>query len=112
MKTDMTTLIAFVDEHFSFSEEKYPQMVGMNEQERHDFIVRHLALHLGKFSGKVIGVSEKVDHGSEEDTEALHSAITKLIIATLRLAGETGMSGEDIIRAIEKKYGATIPRKE
>lgn len=104
MNKDLDTLIAYIAEHFTFDEETYPELRGASEEERLAFAIRHSALHMSKTAGKIAAVSEDVDHGRELDMESLRENTMKSLINTLRLAELVGMSGNDLVQAIEKKY--------
>ena len=108
MKGELDRLIQFVGKLFVFDEKKYPELTGASDKERFDYGVRHSALHLAKFGGKVAAVSEDVDHGGEGDIEELRKAVPRLLITVLKLADLLGMSEADLIRAIEEKYKQTL----
>ncbi|MBL1433972.1 hypothetical protein COB87_000120 [Candidatus Wolfebacteria bacterium] len=104
MKGNMQELMDFISENFVFDESIYPELKNANEEQKLRFAVRHQALHFGKTSGNIIAVSERVDHGKEMDMEVLKKNVSKAFINTLRLASSIGMTGEDIVAAVEKKY--------
>jgi hypothetical protein len=108
MKGELDALIAYLEKHFVFDETHYPELKGADEQYRFDYGVRHLALHIMKFGGKIGAVSEDKDHGGDGDVEKLKESVPRLLITTLRLAGLLKMSEADLIDAIEKKYKAKL----
>lgn len=107
---NLDALIEYAGRHAQFTEELYPELVGATEEERLAFIIRHSALHFAKTAGKIASISEAVDHGGEMDMEALRANVWKSFLNTLWLAKYAGVSGEQILAAIEKKYGEEIPR--
>ena len=112
MEKDIDKLIQFISEHFVFNEDVYPELKDVGEKERLNFAIRHLSLHFSKTAGKVTAVSEAVDHGRHVNVEELKANVPKALITTLRLAELVDVSGEDLIKAIEKKYGDRIDFKE
>jgi hypothetical protein len=74
------------------------------------FAVRHCALHFAKTAGKISAVSERVDHGEDIDMNELRENVHKALINTLRLADLVGLSGKDLIVAVEEKYQDTIQK--
>lgn len=97
-------LIEFISKHFVFDDKTYPELKGKDSVQIKYFAIRHSALHFAKTAGKISSFSEDVDHGGAEDLEELKKNISKSLINTLRLAELVGMSGEDLIKAIEDKY--------
>jgi len=108
MNGELDKLISYLTEHFVFDETHYPELKGASEAYRFEYAVRHLALHLAKFGGKVAAVSEDKDHGGEGDNEKLKESVPRLLISALRLAGLLNMTEADLVEAIEKKYKAKL----
>lgn len=104
MSGDIDKLIKFITGHFHFDAETYPELEGASDESKLRFAIRHSAIHFAKTAGKVVAVSEKADHGEQIDFDSLKVDIPKSIVNALRLAQLVGMSGEDIIKAIEKQY--------
>ena len=108
MNGDIDRLIRFTAKHFVFDEKAYPELKDVTDKQRFAFSIRHCLMHLTKTSGKISAVIEQADHGKEFDMAQLKTDISKDLINTLRLAELIGMSGGDLIHAIEEKYNDTI----
>lgn len=106
MTKEIDKVMEFIAKHFVFDENAYPELKGKSEEEKLKFAVRHCALHFSKTAGKVVAVSESVDHGNDINLDSLREDVPKAFINTLRLAELVGMSGEDIVKAVEEKYKA------
>ena len=100
----LDSLIAFIAKNHPFNAEKYPELLGKDEDQRLVFALRHTALHFSKTAGKIAAVSEDVDHGGTVDMSDLRVNTVKSLINTLRLAELIGLSGADLMREIEEKY--------
>ena len=86
---------------FPFNRERYPGFDRLNPEERRNFALRHVALHVGKAQGALMGVVEALDHGGELNIEALTVALRKLLVDTIQTAGIAGISAETLLLAIE-----------
>lgn len=104
MKNDLSSLIAFVGKNVIFDEKKYPELAGASEKERFLFALRHSGLHFAKTAGKVAAVGEDLDHGGEPDVAELKKQVWKSLVNAFWLADKIGMTEEEILDAIEKKY--------
>ncbi len=107
---DLDALISLICRHFTFTAAVYPELHGMSEERRLAFALRHSALHFAKTAGKISAVSERVDHGEDIDMNELRQNVHKALINTLRLADLVGLSGKDLIAAVEEKYQDTIQK--
>ena len=94
-------LIQYTRERWTFDERTYPELRGTNEADCFTFAVKHSALHFAKTAGKIVAVSEKVDHGEEIDRSELTVQISKSLINTLRLAELLNMSEDDLYKAVQ-----------
>ena len=99
----------FVTAHYPFTPAKFPSIEDATEDEIQRFAVRHLALHTGKTVGKIIAAIEPSDHGAALDIEEIRENLPKSLINTLRLASLVGMTGSELLAAIEKAYGEELP---
>ena len=108
MKRGIDELTQFISQHFLFNEAHYPELRNANDEQRLVFAIKHSALRLAKTAGKISAVAEDIDHGTKPNLDELRTNIPKALINTLRLAELVGMSEVDIIKAIEKKYGASV----
>jgi len=81
--------------------ERYPALAGMDDAQRRMFLVKHSLLHVSKTVGKVAAVCEDFDHAGVKGAEsaaALQDGVVKLFVNALKLAEETGLSAEDLLR--------------
>jgi hypothetical protein len=104
----LTTVITYIGKHFVFDEKKYAALAGATEQQKLKYGINHSALHFAKTAGKIAAVSEGADHGAELDIAELKENVPKALINTLKLAELIGMTEEEIVAAIEKKYGDKV----
>lgn len=111
MNGKLNELIAYITENYPFTEKRFPEMEHLTEDQQHALAIRHLALHAGKTTGKLIGVSEAADHGAPIDVELLKVEIPKALINTLRLAELVGMTEKDLLMSLEEKYGTPFVSK-
>lgn len=102
--TDIDRLMALIATHWSFDEMTYPELKGKNETEINAFGFHHSALHVAKTAGNIAAVLEQTHHGSVLDTDALKTQTGKMLINTLMLAHQLGLTGDDLIRFVEEKY--------
>jgi hypothetical protein len=100
----LNELIAFIAERFRFEAPAYPSLAGKTAEECLVFGIQHNALHVAKTAGKIASVMESVDHGGSLDAEELRKHVSRSLINTLRLAELVGLTGEEMVRAVEEKY--------
>jgi len=109
MKDELNKLIKFISENLVFDEKAYPELKNVDEEKRLLFALKHSALHFSKTAGKIAEVNERIDHGKEANSDELKSNVSKALINTLRLAELVGITGDDLIQAIENKYNKKLP---
>jgi hypothetical protein len=103
LKTSMHTLQELIDhigKTWVCDAARYPELAGMSEVDRLNFIIKHQVLHLSKTTGKLATLAEAYDHSREglgEASEELRNLATKLFINSLKLAEEVGMSADDLL---------------
>lgn len=95
-------LMNYIAERYAFTEEKYPELRLLDEQGRYAFAVRHLGIHFAKTAGKIVTVSEAVDHGGAIDEESLKVDVAKSLLSTLRLAELLHMNTDDLVSRIKQ----------
>jgi len=105
MNGDIDKLIKFIAKYFPFDEKTYPELKGANKEKHLIFAIRHSAIHFAKTAGKIAAVSEDADHNRKIKIGELKENTSKSLINTLRLAELLNMSEDDLISAIEKKFG-------
>jgi hypothetical protein len=71
-------LMNYIAERYAFTEEKYPELRLLDEQGRYAFAVRHLGIHFAKTAGKIVTVSEAVDHGGGDRRRESESRRSKI----------------------------------
>lgn len=94
--TDLASLMAFIGERYTFTEEHYPNLDKLSPNDRHVFAVRHSALHMMKSTGKIAAEAEKADHGGMMHFSDLKTATTKMLVNVLKLAEELNISPEEL----------------
>ena len=98
----MDELINYIREKWSCTPLRYPEMEGMNEDEKLRFVLRHSALHFAKTAGKIAGASENADHGDRFNLNDLKTNTAKSLINTLYLAGQLKMTSKDLEQITKK----------
>jgi len=101
-------LIRFIADRHVFSDTKYAELQGVSEEQKFRFALRHMALHFSKTAGKIAAISEAVDHGKPLDREDLKVNVSKSLVNTLRVAELTGLSEDDLIRAVERQFDDSL----
>lgn len=102
LTADLSSLMAFIGEHYTFTEEHYPGLNQLSVEQRLLFVVRHNALHMMKSTGKIAAEAETADHGGLINEENLKVAMTKMLVNVLKLAEELGISGDDLATRVPK----------
>lgn len=96
----LRTLMEFIGARYQFTPENYPEMEGMSEEQKKAFAVSHSAHHMMKSLGRIATECESYDHGSRMNGPALREATVKMLINTLKLAEELGMTPEELANAV------------
>jgi hypothetical protein len=91
---DLSSLMAYIGARYTFTPEYYPLLAKVGLAERQPFAISHSIMHLQKSLGQIAAESESHDHGGPMDINALEVATTKLLVSTLKLAEELGMTAE------------------
>ncbi len=94
--TDLSSLMAFIGERYTFTEEHYPNLDKLSPNERHVFAVRHSVLHMMKSAGKLAAEAERADHGGGMSFSELKTATTKMLVNVLKLAEELRIPPEEL----------------
>jgi hypothetical protein len=94
-------LIEYIAASYNFSEEKYPALQNLSDEQKQDFAIRHLSFHFSKTAGKIAAVCEGVDHGKGYDLPELKKNIAKAFINTLRLAQLADMGESELLQAVK-----------
>lgn len=79
---------------FPYTEENYPGQDFGPDESRRTFAVKHGLTHLTKSVGKIAAIVEANDHGAKLDEQQLRIDIAKVLMTTLNMAQNLGMSGE------------------
>ena len=93
---NLASLMQYIGERYTFTEEHYPGFNKFSEKEQKVFAVRHSHLHMSKSAGKIAAEAETADHGGTMNEEKLCVATAKMLVNALKLAQELGMSAEDL----------------
>lgn len=101
---DLDRLINVITTHWKFDDRSYPAIKGKSLAEVQRFALNHSALHFANTAGKIVGALERIDHGAEMDIDDLKMNTGKMLINTLMLAHQLGLSGDDLARFVEDKY--------
>ena len=93
----------FITEKYKNTEENYPELAKLSDEERVKFDVRHCALHSIKIAGKLAAVSEDADHGETLDTEKVKKLAVKELINALVLADRVGLSADELLKRVSEE---------
>ncbi len=100
METNLDTLMELTAKRFPADEENYPSLIGKTDEEKLVYQILHLTKRCGKFAN----VIEGYEHGGKElDIAELKDQVPKGVIDILRIAQTLGMTGEEIVKAMEKE---------
>jgi len=97
---DLSSLMLFIGERYTFTDKNYPGLDQLTPEQRKVFAVRHSQLHMSKSAGAIATEAEAADHGGQMDQERLKVATTKMLINSLKLAEELGMTPEDLAACV------------
>ena len=101
----MNNIYDDVAQIWEFTEEKYPLLAKLSEDERKAFVFGHILKHFHKSLGSLEEVLEKYEHDPNNglgDKEMVQKKVTKLFLNSVRLAQEVGVSPEDLEGASQK----------
>ena len=91
----------FIGSRYIFSEKSYPLLAEKPEVQRMAFAINHSILHMSKSLGKIAAECESYDHGHGRPNEdVVKEATVKMLINTLKLADELGMTADDLAKAV------------
>ena len=93
---DLVSLMIFIGDRYTFTGEQYPELRESTENHKRAFGVRHSLLHMNKVTGVIATEVERAEHGGEMDSEKLKVAVAKMLINTIKLAEELGMSPAEL----------------
>lgn len=98
----LASLMAFIGARYRFSGENYPNADLSTPEKVLAFAVLHSLKHISKSAGAIATETEAQDHGGVMDEENLRIATAKMLVNTLKLAEELGMSPGEL--------GAMVPK--
>ena len=101
--TTLEDLYAFVNESYTFTENTYPAMKGMDEEQKRMFAVNHGVLHMMKSLGKISAECEAYDHGDAKSIEQrteLPIALAKMLVNVLSLAHTLNISPDQLYEMV------------
>lgn len=100
--TDLSKLMKYISVRYTFTHEHYPLLAKVGLSERLPFAISHSIKHLQKSLGRIAAESESLDHGGPMDINVLREAMVKMLVSTLKLADEIGMSAEDLAALVPR----------
>ena len=100
--TDLRVVMEYIASRFTFTPEHYPLLAKLGLSERQPFAIGHSVKHLQKSLGEIAAESESLDHGGPMDINVLREATAKMLVSTLKLAEEIGMSAEELATMVPK----------
>lgn len=92
-------LMDLVTREWPFNEENYPLLKGCSDEEKKQFAIRHILIHMVKAHGQLAESVEPWDHGRNERNLGLCRAVGKLFKEILRLAEIAGITADQLISA-------------
>jgi hypothetical protein len=95
---ELQELMDHIAKVWKCDEKRYPELAGMNPEQRRNFLVKHSVLHIGKTNGKVAAFCEDADHagtGLQPSQELRYQAV-KMFINALKLAEEVGVGAQEL----------------
>jgi|SRR3989344_3293169 len=96
-------LMDFIGSRYRFSEENYPALAGQSDGQKEVFAINHSILHMNKSIGVLAGECEAYDHGRVwPKGDVVKEATVKMLINSLKLAEEIGMTAEEIFETIPR----------
>jgi hypothetical protein len=106
---ELQLLMNLINSTYVFNEESYPQLKhATSTNQRLLFVVNHSLLHMQKSLGVIATQCEKYDHQGvneiENEKHHLELATVKMLINTLKLAEELGMTGEQLSQRVVAFY--------
>ena len=97
---DLVSLMNFIGDRYTFTDAHYPELLESTETHKRAFAIRHSLLHMNKVTGVIATEVEGAEHGGEMDREKLKVAVTKMLINTIKLAEELGMSPAELVARV------------
>jgi len=99
--SSLQELMAFIGSGYVFSKENYPLLAGKSDIQKMAFAINHSILHMNKSIGKIAAECESYDHGhSHLNEDIIKEATVKMLINTLKLADELGMTAKDLFETV------------
>jgi hypothetical protein len=99
---DLQSLMNHIASTWVCDHARYPALEGMDVDQRRNFLVKHSLLHVAKTSGKIAAVCENFDHTNRKEDDSydigLQVGAVKLFVNAIKLAEETGLSADDLLR--------------
>ena len=98
----LASLMAFIGARYTFTNEHYPAADLSTPDKVRAFAVSHSLKHISKSAGKIAAETEAQDHGGTMDEKNLRIATAKLLVNTLKLAEELGMSPDELVAMVPR----------
>lgn len=100
LPTDLASLMAYIAEHFPFTQEKYPKLDFSTPDRARMSGVEHSLVHITKTGGKLATQVERFHHGGPVSDAELEKEAAKAVVNALNLANALGMSAEQLAEMI------------
>jgi len=104
---ELQPLIDLIGSHYVFNKESYSQLEGKTDKDEIlMFAVNHSVLHMNKSIGTLATACEAYDHKgiTAVDKQQLEVGVVKMLINTLKLAEELGMTGQQLAERVFAFY--------
>ena len=93
--------MGYIQGRYTFTEAGYPALRHLPDELRANFVLSHVIAHTLKSIGSIATLAEAADHSGEAPAaEALREPVLKLVMNSLRLAREIGLTADDVIGGI------------
>ncbi len=98
----LASLMSLIGDKYTFTNEHYPHVDLSTPEKVRVFAIAHSLLHMNKSLGRIATEREALDHGGTMDDEKLRITTAKMLVNTLKLAEELGMSSEDLETTVSR----------
>ena len=102
MTVDLQELMDLINARYVFNDANYPALEKASVMEKMIFSIDHSVKHMNKAIGAICAETESYDHGGAFSTESIKTATVKMLINTLKLAEELGMTAKYLAEEVPK----------
>ena len=100
MNNDLQKLMDSIGSKYVVSQEAYPELANKTSGQVLVFAIKHSHFHMSKSLGRIATECEEFDHSQSCDLEIIKQATKEMLINTLKLAQELGMTAADLTEAV------------